>query len=230
MLRPSSHIIQLINKSFSANNNSCILTYYCEDIFEFQNGQFLQYQLRINDTIVKRSYSIMSSFAHLQHTNQLQILVKRVADGIWSNWLLNEHTLWESIEVIWPLWHLVPQPHFHEYLLVGTWSGIAPLISIYSWLPNDTPKQIIRWERTSPELLPEIIEHIGKENITLSQEQTSHYQFGHVQDLLQTKMNIFTINEHLWVYLCGKPSMVDDVKQRLINQWVPTHNIKDEKY
>jgi NAD(P)H-flavin reductase len=32
------------------------------------------------------------------------------------------------------------------------------------------------------------------------------------------------------VFLCGKPAMVDDVKNQLIALGIPAGNIKDEKY
>ncbi len=40
---------------------------------------------------------------------------------------------------------------------------------------------------------------------------------------------IHNLND-IGVFLCGKPSMVDDVKQQLIGFGIPAHHIKDEKY
>lgn len=230
MLPPSTYTLQLTNKSFSPNFNTCILTYKSEDTITFHNGQFIQCQLPIDNQIIKRSYSIMSSFEDFCTTKHIDILVKRVPEGRWSNWLLDIHTLGETIQAVWPLWHLVTLPHFHTYLLIGTWSGIAPLLSIYQWLSPEINKQIIRWERTSFDLLDKITKLIGNESIILSQEDHADYAHGHVQDILWKHIDPTTIKEWFGVYLCGKPAMVDDMKQRLIVLWVPSSHIKDEKY
>lgn len=150
--------------------------------------------------------------------------------GIGSNWFFDTHTLGDSIQAVWPLWHLIPMSHFDRYFLIGTWSGIAPLISIYQWLPSHTTKRIIRWERTSWDLLEKITNSIGKDAIVLSQEDHIDYAQGHVQDILINSFDQYASKEWMGVYLCGKPAMVDDVKQRLIHLWVSSNHIKDEKY
>ncbi len=95
MVKPSIHTIQLISKSFSTNQDCCILTYHCPTDFIFQDGQFVQFHINMDGRITKRSYSIMSSYTHFQASSQLQFMIKRVEHGIVSNWIFDHHTIGE---------------------------------------------------------------------------------------------------------------------------------------
>ncbi len=171
----------------------------------------------------------MSSYKHFQATQQLQFMIKRVSDGLVSNRLLDEHTIWDGLSLVWPLGHLTIKEEYAEYLLIGTWSGLAPLLSIYHGL-GESKKQILYGERTSGDLVPEIAELVWLSNIMLSRENHSDYHHGHVQNKLSELVwNIDNLND-VWVFLCGKPAMVDDVKLQLIALGIPAGNIKDEKY
>ncbi len=231
MLKPTAHTIQLISKSYSPNKDCCILTYQAEnnDII-FHDGQFAQLQLPIGDTTFKRSYSIFSSFTHFQATNQIQFMIKRVENGTWSNRLLDEHEIGDGLQLLCPLGHLYIKEEYSEYLFIGTGSGLAPLHSMYTWLSDTAKKQICYGERTSDDLIPQIIDNLGKENIILSREEHPDFSTGHVQNRLHELVSrIHNLNE-VGVFLCGKPAMVDDVKNQLIALGTPASHIKDEKY
>lgn len=230
MLKPSLHTIQLIWKSFSTNNDCAILTYQAIDNIQFYDGQFVQLQLPINEIIIKRSYSIFSNYHHFQATKQIQFMIKRVENGIGSNWLLDEHHIGDGIQLLCPLGHLYIKEKYHEYLFIGTGSGLAPLHSIYTWLSHSTKKHICYGERTSNDLLPQIISSLWKENIILSREEHPDFWNGHVQSRLHELVwRMYNLND-VGVFLCGKPAMVDDVKNQLIALGIPAGNIKDEKY
>ncbi len=231
MIKPTLHTIQLIGKLFSPNNDCVILTYQAEnnDII-FHDGQFAQLQLPIWDAILKRSYSIFSSYAHFKATNQIQFMIKRVENGTWSNRLLDKHEIWDALQLLCPLGHLYINQEYSEYLFIGTGSGLAPLHSMYMWLGDNDKKQICYGERTSDDLIPQIIDNLGRENIILSREKHPDFSTGHVQNKLHELVwRINNLNE-VGVFLCGKPAMVDDVKNQLIALGIPAGNIKDEKY
>lgn len=229
MLKPTAHTIQLISRSFSQNKDCAVLTYYCPTDLIFSDGQFLQFQIIIDEQTIKRSYSIMSSYKHFQATWQLQFMIKRVEDGMASHWLLDQQEIGSGFQILWPLGHLTIKDPFSEYLLIGTGSWLAPLLSIYHGL-GDTKKQILYGERTSSDLVSEITDLVWLSNIILSRENHPDYHHGHVQNkLLELVWNIDNLND-VWVFLCGKPAMVDDVKNQLIALGIPAGNIKDEKY
>lgn len=231
MIKPNSYTIQLISKSYSPNKNCAILTYQAENNnIAFHDGQFVQLQLPIGETILKRSYSIFSSYAHFKATNQIQFMIKRVENGTWSNRLLDEHEIWDGLQLLCPLGHLYINQEYSEYLFIGTGSWLAPLHSMYIWLGENVKKQICYGERMSDDLIPQIINNLGKENIILSREEHPDFSTGHVQNRLHELVwRIDNLNE-VGVFLCGKPAMVDDVKNQLIAQGIPAGNIKDEKY
>lgn len=230
MLKPANHNIQLISKSYSPNRDCAILIYQSQSDIMFQDGQFAQLQLPIGDSILKRSYSIFSNYAHFQATKQIQFMIKRVDNGTWSNRLLDDHQIGDGLELLCPLGHLHIDKEYNDYLFIGTGSGLAPLHSMFTWLSDSVNKQICYWERTSGDLIPQIIDNLGKENIILSREEHPDFSSGHVQDRLQELVwRIHNLNE-VGVFLCGKPAMVDDIKNQLIWLGIAAGNIKDEKY
>lgn len=242
VIKPSSYTVQLIHKEFSPNNQCALLTYQCESDFTFYDGQFVQIQCIIDNHIYKRSFSLASSSIRMLQTHQFSLLIKRVPDGLVSNWLLDEHQIGEWITMIWPLGHLTQQllPLIcTSYCLIWTWSGIAPLIWLAHGMEHaQTPHTLIVWERHYDSLIPSIVDVITMSwsywswYIALSQDIISWpwYATWHIQDILKPWLleqhNLHTI----WFFICGKPTMCQEVIDLLIHHGVPRNHIKDERY
>jgi len=93
---------------------------------EYRSGQFLNLR-RADGT--RRSYSLASVPGE---DYLLELHVKRVADGVMSNWLIDELDVGAEIEIQGPNGTCFHDPVDLEQnlLLVGTGSGLAPLIGI----------------------------------------------------------------------------------------------------
>ena len=104
-----------------------------KDIFQFDPGQYLTISLTINDKKVRRAYSICSA----THEPILSILVKRVDQGLVSNYLNDQVRVGETFDVLPPNGHfklaLADQEKRHYYFF-GAGSGITPLISMIASL------------------------------------------------------------------------------------------------
>ncbi|WP_068268851.1 ferredoxin--NADP reductase [Aldersonia kunmingensis] len=96
--------------------------------FAYKPGQFLT--LRIPSELtgsVARCYSLASSPLS---DSEPKVTVKRTVDGYGSNWLCDNITVGDTIEVLPPSGVFTPASLDDDFLLWGAGSGITPVISI----------------------------------------------------------------------------------------------------
>jgi 3-ketosteroid 9alpha-monooxygenase subunit B len=95
--------------------------------FGYRPGQFLTLQLPGPDGPVGRCYSLCSS----PHTDdRLRIAVKRVTDGIGSNWINDSLQVGETVICLPPSGTFTPKTLDEDLLLFAGGSGITPVLSI----------------------------------------------------------------------------------------------------
>jgi len=99
-----------------------------QEIFRFKQGQHLTLKADIKGQDIRRSYSVCSSL----DSGRLQVGIKAIEDGLFSNYANSQLTTGMSLEV------MPPQGHFYSelseqsekhYLLIAVGSGITPIIS-----------------------------------------------------------------------------------------------------
>jgi len=95
--------------------------------FSYQPGQFLTLRLPTGSGLVGRCYSLCSS-PHVD--DELRIAVKRVRDGIASNWINEALEVGAEIECLPPSGVFVPKSFDENLLLFAGGSGITPVLSI----------------------------------------------------------------------------------------------------
>jgi len=71
-----------------------------KEAFKFEPGQYLTISLSINDKQVRRAYSICSA----THEWAISILIKRVEDGLVSNFLNDHVKIGQTIQVLPTEW------------------------------------------------------------------------------------------------------------------------------
>ncbi|HLY33809.1 MAG TPA: FAD-binding oxidoreductase, partial [Jatrophihabitantaceae bacterium] len=95
--------------------------------FGYKPGQFLTLQLPGPDGPVGRCYSLCSS----PHTDERpRIAVKRVKDGIGSNWINDVLQVGETLVCLPPGGTFTPKTMDEDLLLFAGGSGITPVLSI----------------------------------------------------------------------------------------------------
>jgi ring-1,2-phenylacetyl-CoA epoxidase subunit PaaE len=97
--------------------------------FQYQAGQHLTVRTYVEGTELRRSYSICSAVQ--DHT--LRIAVKRVADGVFSNWANDSLQPGAALDVLPPSGHFGLGPHApgpRNYVAFAAGSGITPVLSI----------------------------------------------------------------------------------------------------
>ncbi len=109
---------------------------------QYKSGQFLTLIAHVNGKEVRRAYSLCSSPFVDEH---LTVMVKRVDNGLMSNWLPDHLKKGDKIKVLEPMGQFTTEyskdKKRHLVLFAGG-SGITPMISILKTLITQEPESI----------------------------------------------------------------------------------------
>lgn len=97
------------------------------DRFSYRPGQFLTVRIPAEDGWAARCYSLCSSPLT---DDRLKVTVKRVEGGLGSNWICDNVTAGDVLEVLRPAGTFTPSSLDDDMLLVAGGSGITPVMSI----------------------------------------------------------------------------------------------------
>ncbi len=109
----------------------------------YKPGQFLTFLLNLKGNEVRRSYSLCTVPVKDKHP---AVAVKRVANGLGSNYLIDHLKIGDVLESMHPTGIFVPElslSNKKEYFLIAAGSGISPLFSILQTILLKEPKSII---------------------------------------------------------------------------------------
>lgn len=95
--------------------------------FSYRPGQFLTVRVPAGDGWAARCYSLCSSPLT---DDRLKVTVKRVEGGLGSNWICDNVTAGDVLEVLRPAGTFTPSSLDDDLLLVAGGSGITPVMSI----------------------------------------------------------------------------------------------------
>lgn len=98
-------------------------------MFSFRPGQFVTLRTRIDGRVVQRPYSICSGV----DDSELQIAVKRIEGGRFSNFATSQLYAGQMIEMTQPQGKFalrIDPSAKRRYVLCATGSGITPMMSI----------------------------------------------------------------------------------------------------
>ena len=112
------------------------------ETFAYQAGQYLTLQVTVKGKEARRAYSMSS--APLQ--KEVAITVKRVKNGLVSNYLNDQVKPGQVLDVLPPNGRFTPKLDADQridYYLFGAGSGITPLISIARTILEEEPKSAV---------------------------------------------------------------------------------------
>ena len=99
-----------------------------KSLYTFKAGQYLTLCSKIKGKEIKRSYSICSD----PQSGKLQVGVKAIKNGVYSNYINDALRVGDTIEVSFPEGRFVLDKSPANYLAFAAGSGITPIISIAS--------------------------------------------------------------------------------------------------
>ncbi|MCD6639414.1 MAG: ferredoxin--NADP reductase [Nocardioides sp.] len=119
-------VVEVVKET--ADAHSLVLEALGEDRFDYRPGQFLTVRVPSDRAGgAARCYSLSSSPLR---DDRLKVTVKRTRDGYASNWLCDNVTAGDELEVLPPAGTFVPADLDTDFLLLAGGSGITPVLSI----------------------------------------------------------------------------------------------------
>ena len=100
-----------------------------EEIYSFTPGQYITIKKELNNESLRRNYSICSS--PLDH--ELRIAVKKIPNGVFSNYANNQLQIGDELEIMPPagkFFSSLSAIDENNYLAFAAGSGITPILSI----------------------------------------------------------------------------------------------------
>jgi ring-1,2-phenylacetyl-CoA epoxidase subunit PaaE len=214
------------------------------EVYRFTPGQFLTLKATIGAESVRRSYSICSSTQRLSAHGDIEVGIKPVEGGVFSNWatLLKPG---DTLDVMPPEGRFTPR-------LTGAvhrvgWaagSGITPLLSIIaSTLAGETDSTftlVYCNQRSSSILFNEALQDLkdrypARLNLIhlLSRQAQEVALFNgrldaaKVSELLTSLIPVASIAE---TFICGPEAMIEGCEQALLAAGVPRERIHSERF
>jgi ferredoxin-NADP reductase len=123
-------------------------------LFRYYPGQFVTLEIPIDGKIVQRSYTISASPSR---PHAISVTVKRVEQGLISNWLHDNLHVGSTLFVNGPNGTFTCLPDdTGPYLFISGGSGITPVMAMSRWLADTTPDadvQFLHFARSPDDLV-----------------------------------------------------------------------------
>ncbi len=214
-----------------------------ENKFKFKQGQYLTLKTDINGKEIRRSYSLCSSPIE----NKWQVAVKRIHEGVFSNFANDILKEGDVIEVMPPLGNFyveVDQSKPKNYIVFAAGSGITPILSIIKTHlaseKNSTFKLFYLNRNVKSIIFKEEIEalrnkYFGRLEIFyfLTQEQrdipilNGRFTEEKIKELTNKIINISDVDE---CFVCGPEEMIFLIRDGLENAGLSKEKIHYELF
>ncbi|TDC67804.1 ferredoxin--NADP reductase [Actinomadura sp. GC306] len=122
-----ARVVEVVRETADANSLVLEPAEGDRDRFAYSPGQFLTVRVPSGDGWAARCYSLCSSPLT---DDRLKVTVKRVGGGLGSNWICDNVTAGDVLEVLRPAGTFTPASLDDDLLLVAGGSGITPVMSI----------------------------------------------------------------------------------------------------
>jgi len=213
------------------------------EVFGFTQGQYLTLRRDIDGQDLRRSYSICAGL----DDGELRVGVRKVRDGVFSNWINAHLQPGDTVQVMAPQGRffvpIEPASARHHVGIAGG-SGITPILSIMKTVLAREPRSrftlIYGNRQLQSTMFKEEIEDLKNRYMTrlvlqhvFSDEHTdSPLGFGvmnreKIGEFLDTLVPAASIDH---VYICGPFQMNDEAEAALLAAGVPEERIHIERF
>lgn len=216
-----------------------------KEAFAFEPGQFLTLRAQLNGQDVRRNYSISCPRSRLTGRNELEVGIRPVEEGLFSNWAVKNIKPGDTIEVMPPdgRFTVKKQRAIHR-VGFASGSGITPILSIAATTLEEQPESkftlIYGNRRMSSVMFNEALQDLkdrfaGRFTMihTLSrQAQEVDLQEGRidgdkVRQVIKAMLPAASMDE---VFICGPEAMIDATEKALIEAGVPESRVYSERF
>jgi ring-1,2-phenylacetyl-CoA epoxidase subunit PaaE len=237
-------VAQIVPETSEANSIRFEVPAELRDRFVFRAGQHLTLRATVGGGEVRRNYSLCTAPAE----NDWMVTVKRIAGGVFSNWVGDELKPGDTLEVMPPHGSFTTEfdaANSRHLVGIAGGSGITPVMSLIKTLLREEPRSrftLLYGNRDSSsviflEALAALKDkHLGRFEIYhfLDQEEQDIELFNGMLDRSRVEEGI----EHLvpdaaevdgW-FICGPGPMMDAAEGVLLDRNIPKERIHIERF
>ncbi len=215
------------------------------DAFRFEPGQFLTLRALIGGQDVRRSYSICCPRERLQSAGELEVGVRAVNGGAFSNWAATQLKAGDTLDVLPPDGRFtVRRPRALHRVGFASGSGITPILSIMATTlaedPNAKFTLVYGNRRMASVMFNEALQDLKDRypgrltliHILSRQAQEVPLLEGRidaakVRELMATLLPARSMDE---VFVCGPEGMIEATEAALVEGGVPADRIRTERF
>ncbi|MEW6695492.1 1,2-phenylacetyl-CoA epoxidase, subunit E [Tepidimonas thermarum] len=215
------------------------------DTFRFEPGQYLTLRTHLDGQELRRNYSICSPRSRLQRAGELDIGIRPVQGGRFSNWAASALRAGQQLDVIPPQGRFtVQRPRALHRVGFAAGSGITPILSIVASTLEEQPESkftlVYGNRRTATIMFNEALQD-------LKDRYPDRFTMIHVLsrqaqevDLLQGRLDAAKVRAIMdallppasmdEVFICGPEAMIEATEQALRDAGVPPQRIRTERF
>ena len=215
------------------------------EAFAFEPGQFLTLRAQINGQDVRRNYSISSPRSRSQQQGEIEVGIRPVENGLFSNWAATQIRAGDTLKVMPPDGRfVVRRPRAIHRVGFAGGSGITPILSIAASTLEEQPESkftlvygnrnmaTIMFNEALQDLKDRYADRFTMIHILSNQAQEVDLLQGlvngdKVRALIDTFLPVKSMDE---VFICGPEPMMDATEKALIEAGVPAHRVYSERF
>ena len=213
--------------------------------FAFQPGQFLTLRATVDGQDVRRSYSICSPNRLLRDKGELQVGIRPVEGGMFSNWATQQLKAGDTLRVMPPEGRFVVQrPRALHRVGFAAGSGITPILSIMaSTLEEQTESKFtlvygnqrmasVMFNEALQDLKDRFADRLTLIHILSRQAQEVPLLEGRidgdkVRAIIAALLPVKSMDE---VFICGPEGMIEATEAALLQAGVPANRVHTERF
>ena len=213
--------------------------------FDFEPGQFLTLRANVDGQEVRRNYSISSPRSRLARAGELEIGIRPVEGGLFSNWAVQSLKAGTRLAVMPPegRFTVKKQRAIHRVGFAAG-SGITPILSIAASTLEEQPESkftlVYGNRRMSSVMFNEALQDLKdryRDRLTLihilsRQAQEVDLLQGRidgdkVRAIIKALLPVASMDE---VFICGPEAMIEATEKALIAAGVPQNRVYTERF
>jgi ring-1,2-phenylacetyl-CoA epoxidase subunit PaaE len=213
--------------------------------FNFKAGQFLTLRATIDGNDVRRSYSISSSENSFKKTGTLEVGIRPVQGGVFSNWAATQLKVGDVLRVMPADGRFVVQrPRAIHRVGFAAGSGITPILSILATTLEQQPESkftlvygnrrmdSVMFNESLQDLKDRYPNRLTLIHVLSRQAQEVPLLEGRidaakVKEIVSSLLPAASMDE---VFICGPEAMIEATEKALIEVGVPARNIRTERF
>jgi ring-1,2-phenylacetyl-CoA epoxidase subunit PaaE len=213
--------------------------------FNFKAGQFLTLRATIDGDDVRRSYSISSSEDSFKKTGTLEVGIRPVQGGVFSNWAATKLKVGDVMRVMPADGRFVVQrPRAIHRVGFAAGSGITPILSILATTLEQQPESkftlvyvnrrmdSVMFNESLQDLKDRYPNRLTLIHVLSRQAQEVPLLEGRIDDakvkeIVSSLLPAASMDE---VFICGPEAMIEATEKALIEVGVPAPNIRTERF